>query len=197
MFEGLSTGEQGALITSVGFLVLVTMGLIPRIRTIGISKTLKMSLSWIVIFGGLILIVTQWPAIRGALDPAAPVSSAGEVRVTARGDGHYYVRAAVNGEPVLFMVDTGATDIVLTMATAKRLGYDRERLRFDSVAETANGMVRIAGVRLSSIEVGSISLRDVPASVNQGALTNNLLGMQFLNAINGWRVEGGMLILEG
>ena len=172
------------------------MSLLPRLRGIGFSKTLKMSLSWIAIFGVLILIVTQWPAIRAAIDPASPVSQAGEVRVAARDDGHFYVRAHVNGEPVLFMVDTGATDIVLNARTAERLGFNADGLRFDGVAETANGMVRIAGVRLDSIEVGSIRLDNVPASVNEGDLTTNLLGMRFLNALSGWRVEGGTLILR-
>lgn len=199
MFEGLSTGEKGALVSMVGFGVLILMNLIPRLRQIGLSQTLKMSLSWIVIFGGLILIVSQWPAIRGAVDPASPRTTTGvsgeELLLTAREDGHFYARAAVNGETVLFMVDTGATDIVLTMATAERLGFAQNQLRFDGVAETANGAVRTAGVRLGELSIGPVTLRDVPASVNEGALTNNLLGMRFLRALSSWRVEGDTLIL--
>lgn len=193
MFEGLSTGEKGALVSTVGFLVLVLMSFLPRVREIGFSKTLKMSLSWIIIFGGLILIVSQWPKIRSAVDPAAPVSEGNEVRIMARDDGHFYVRAVVNGEPVLFMVDTGASDIVLTQATARRLGFDN--LVYDGAAETANGTVAIAGVRLDAIEVGSIAITGIKASVNAGVLSTNLLGMHFLRALKGWRVEGDTLIL--
>jgi aspartyl protease family protein len=194
MLDGLDTGEKGALVSSVGFAVLVLMSLIPRLRGIGFARSLQMALGWIVIFGGLILLVAQWPAIRGAVDPAAPVSSASEVRVTARDDGHFYVRARVNGDDVLFMVDTGATDIVLTRATAARLGFTG--LVYDGVAATANADVRVAGVRLDRLDVGGIRLDNVPASVNAGALGENLLGMRFLNALPGWRVENGTLILS-
>jgi aspartyl protease family protein len=193
MFEGLSTGEKGALVTSVGFAVLVLMSLLPRLRSVGWLPSIKMALGWIVIFGGLILLVAQWPAIRGAVDPASPLATANEVRVAAREDGHFYVRASVNGESVLFLVDTGATDIVLTQATAARLGFDD--LVYDGVAQTANGEVRIAGVRLDRIEVGPIVLDGVRASVNSGALDANLLGMRFLNALRGWRVENGELVM--
>lgn len=196
MPEGLSTGEQGALVSLIGFMLLVLMGLIPRLREIGLMRTLKMSLSWIIIFAGLLLIVAEWDRVRSALDPASPVSSGNVVRIAARDDGHYYVRALVNDQTVLFMIDTGATDIVLTEATAGRLGYNAVDLRFDGVAETANGAVRVASIRLDDLSVGSIAIGSVPASVTRGALTTNLLGMRFLNTLSGWRVENGKLILE-
>ncbi|MBB4630543.1 retropepsin-like aspartic protease family protein [Sphingosinicella soli] len=196
MLEGLSTGEKGALITSVGFAVIILMSLIPRLRQIGFSRTAKMALSWILIFGGLIFLVAQWPTIRSALDPASPRMSGEEMLFTAREDGHFYVRGAINGESVLFMVDTGATDIVLTLETAALAGFSRDTLRFDGAAQTANGMVRIAGVRLGELTIGDVTLRDVPASVNEGALNTNLLGMRFLRTLESWRVEGDTLILR-
>lgn len=196
MFEGLSTGEKGALISSVGFAVLILMSVIPRLREIGAAKTLKMALSWILIFGGLIFLVTQWPQIRGALDPASPRTEGDEMLLTAREDGHFYVRGTINGASVLFMVDTGATDIVLTMETAARAGFSPDTLRFDGMADTANGMVRTAGVRLGELTIGDVTLRDVPASINEGALTTNLLGMRFLRTLKSWRVEGDTLILR-
>lgn len=195
MFDGLSTTEQGALVSSVGFAVLVLMGLLPRLREIGVSHALKMSLSWIAIFGVLILLISQWKQIRRAVDPASPVSIASEVRINAREDGHFYVRANVNGEPLLFLVDTGASDIVLTMSDAEDVGIDIGRLNFDGVAETANGLVRIAGVRLDTISVGEIERHAMRANVNEGELTHSLLGMRFLNSLRGWRVEGETLIM--
>ena len=196
MFEGLSTGEKGALISSVGFAVLILMSLIPRLREIGAAKTLKMALSWVLIFGGLIFLLTQWPAIRGALDPASPRTQGEEMLLTAREDGHFYVRGTINGADVLFMVDTGATDIVLTMETAARAGFSPDTLSFDGMADTANGPVRTARVRLGTLTIGEITLSDFPASVNQGALTSNLLGMRFLRTLKSWRVEGDTLILQ-
>lgn len=196
MFEGLSTGEKGALISSVGFAILILMSLVPRLREIGAAKTVKMALSWVLIFGGLIFLLTQWPAIRGALDPASPRTQGEEMLLTAREDGHFYVRGTINGESVLFMVDTGATDIVLTMETAARVGFSPDTLRFDGTADTANGSVRTAGVRLGELTIGDITLTDMPASVNEGALGTNLLGMRFLRTLKSWRVEGDTLILR-
>lgn len=196
MFEGLSSGEKAALISSVGFAVLILMSLVPRLREVGAARTLKMALSWVLIFGGLIFLVTQWPAIRGALDPASPRTEGEEMLLTAREDGHFYVRGTINGESVLFMVDTGATDIVLTMETAARAGFSPDTLRFDGMAQTANGSVRIAGVRLGELTIGDVTLRDMPASVNEGVLGTNLLGMRFLRMLKSWRVEGDTLILR-
>ncbi|WP_374592984.1 TIGR02281 family clan AA aspartic protease [Sphingosinicella sp.] len=196
MFEGLSTGEKGALISSVGFAILILMSLIPRLREIGAAKTVKMALSWVLIFGGLIFLLTQWPAIRGALDPASPRTQGEEMLLTAREDGHFYVRGTINGESVLFMVDTGATDIVITMETAARVGFSPDTLRFDGMADTANGSVRTASVRLGELTIGDVTLTDMPASVNEGALGTNLLGMRFLRTLKSWRVEGDTLILR-
>lgn len=196
MFEGLSSGEKAALISSVGFAVIILMSLVPRLREVGAARTLKMALSWVLIFGGLIFLVTQWPAIRGALDPASPRTEGEEMLLTAREDGHFYVRGTINGESVLFMVDTGATDIVLTMETAARAGFSPDTLRFDGMAQTANGSVRTAGVRLGELTIGDVTLRDMPASVNEGVLGTNLLGMRFLRTLKSWRVEGDTLILR-
>ena len=196
MFEGLSSGEKAALISSVGFAVLILMSLVPRLREVGAARTLKMALSWVLIFGGLIFLVTQWPAIRGALDPASPRTEGEEMLLTAREDGHFYVRGTINGESALFMLDTGATDIVLTMETAARAGFSPDTLRFDGMAQTANGSVRTAGVRLGELTIGDVTLRDMPASVNEGVLGTNLLGMRFLRTLKSWRVEGDTLILR-
>ncbi len=196
MFEGLSTGEKGALVSSVGFAIIILMSLIPRLREIGVSKTLKMALSWVLIFGGLIFLIAQWPTIRSALDPSSPRMEGEELLLTAREDGHFYARGTINGADVLFMVDTGATDIVLTMETAARAGFSADTLQFNGMASTANGMVRTADVRLGELTIGDVTLHDMPASVNEGALDTNLLGMRFLRTMKSWRVEGETLILR-
>ena len=178
-----------------GFLLLMMLALIPRLKSTGLAKSVQMGLVWVLIFGGLILLVGEWPRIQRALDPATPVVEGEELRIRTRQDGHFYVRGAVNGVPATFLVDTGASDVVLTMATAEAAGYPPESLSFDGMAATANGMVRIAGARLDTLEIGPIRVTDQPVSVNEGALDENLLGMRFLNELSGWRVENGELIL--
>jgi aspartyl protease family protein len=191
----LDSFSTAQMVSLVGFAVLILLALIPRLKSIGFGQSAKMALSWVLIFGGLIFLVAQWPTLRSALDPASPVIEGDELRLRAREDGHYYIRGEVNGEPTTFLVDTGATDIVLTMETAARAGWPEERLTFDGMASTANGLVPIAGARLESLEIGGLLLSDQRVSVNRGRLDQNLLGMAFLNQLSGWRVENGELIL--
>ena len=110
--------------------------------------------------------------------------------------GHYVVDAMVNGAPITFLVDTGASSIVLTMDDAERLGLRPESLRFTQRFVTANGEVRGAPVVLREIRIGQFSLYDVPASVNEAPLSVSLLGMSFLRRLNGYGVEDGRLVLR-
>jgi clan AA aspartic protease (TIGR02281 family) len=119
-----------------------------------------------------------------------------EYVVEAGPGGHYLVEAMVNGAPVDFLVDTGASDIVLTLEDAERLGLQPETLRFTQRFATANGEVRGAPVVLREIRIGQFSLFDVPASVNEAPLRMSLLGMSFLAQLNGYEVEDGRLILR-
>jgi aspartyl protease family protein len=119
-----------------------------------------------------------------------------EVRFAAGADGHFRIEALVDGTRVRFLVDTGASDIVLSPADARRIGFDPDRLRFTGVAETANGRVRTAAVRLGSIEIGPIRFDDLPASVNQAAMRGSLLGMSFLERLRSFEIRDGALILR-
>ncbi|MHB9878866.1 retropepsin-like aspartic protease family protein [Pacificimonas sp. ICDLI1SI03] len=178
-----------------GFLIFILLAFIPRLKSVGFSKSVQMALVWVLIFGGLLLLVGEWPRIRAALDPSQPRMEGVEMRVRAANDGHFYIRGQVNGAPTSFLVDTGASDIVLSPETAERAGLPAESLNFDGVAMTANGPVRIAAARLDSLQIGPVSRSGVVVSVNEGALDQDLLGMSFLNRLSGWRVERGELIL--
>jgi aspartyl protease family protein len=110
-------------------------------------------------------------------------------------DGHFHVTALVDGVEVLFLVDTGASDVVLTPDDARRLGFDPARLTYSQVYNTANGIGRGAPVRLDNVLLGPIGLQDVRASVNETAMDRSLLGMSFLNRIGGYQVRGDVLTL--
>jgi clan AA aspartic protease (TIGR02281 family) len=119
-----------------------------------------------------------------------------EYVIDAGAGGHFVIEAVVNGAPVTFLVDTGASDIVLTMADAERLGFRPENLRFTQRFATANGEVRAAPVVLREVRIGQFSLFDMPASVNEAPLRVSLLGMSFLKRLHGYGVEDGRLILR-
>ena len=108
------------------------------------------------------------------------VTEQGQIILPRSRDGHYYLTAQINGNPVRFVVDTGATDIVLTKADAARIGIDPESLDYLGRAGTANGETRTAFVRLDEVVVGNAVDRDVSAVVNDGAMSQSLLGMGYL-----------------
>ncbi len=110
-------------------------------------------------------------------------------------DGHFYIRAEVEGVTVRFLVDTGATDIVLSPKTARRIGFDPEKLRFDRVYQTANGQGRGASVILKQMEIGSMRMENISASVNEAAMNESLLGMRFFNRLKGYTVKDGLLTI--
>ena len=119
-----------------------------------------------------------------------------EYVIEAGPGGHFLIDVSVNGTPVTFLVDTGASDIVLTTEDASRIGLQPRTLRYTQRFATANGEVRGAPVVLREMRIGQFRLFDVPASVNEAPLAVSLLGMSFLDQLNGYQVANGRLILR-
>ena len=143
--------------------------------------------------------------LRAAFGPGAetaPISGtkspgfAREVRLKADARGHFVFGAAINDRPASFMADTGATLVVLTYEDAARLGLSPHSLDFSGLAQTANGVSRVAPITLDRVRVEDITVRDVPAAVaEKGALGTNLLGMSFLGRLKSFQMQGSELIL--
>jgi len=161
-----------------------------------LGKTMQYVVVWGLIFVGAIAAVGLWGDLRNTVSPAA-YTTLGEDQIELRRalDGHYYVTAQVNGAPVDFVVDTGATLIVLTRADAERAGLDTDELAFVGRAGTANGMVSTAPVRLDSLTIGPLEDRGIAASVNGGELDQSLLGMSYLERFSSVEISGGKMIL--
>jgi aspartyl protease family protein len=131
------------------------------------------------------------------LMPGYPVAvSANEMVLTENKDGDFEVIGQVNGVPVRFMVDTGASDIVLSPADAERAGIVPSKLQFTQRYETANGEGLGAGVTLDRLDVGEMRLREVPAAVNGTAMHSSLLGMAFLKRMKSFEMKGRKLTLR-
>jgi len=110
--------------------------------------------------------------------------------------GHFLVEAVVNGVPVDFLIDTGASHVVLSLEDARRLGFTSDHLRFTQKFQSANGTVRAAPVALRELRIGQLRLFDLEASVNGGPLPISLLGMSFLQRLSSYEVARGRLILR-
>ncbi len=128
-------------------------------------------------------------------EPGSPGKSA--VRIRSRGDGHFVARAEINGASMTLLVDTGASSVVLKPRDAERAGIDTDALSFTVAVTTANGTTYAAPVRLRSIAVGPIVLRDVEALVAKpGNLNESLLGMSFLTRLRSYEFSGEFLTLR-
>ncbi len=110
--------------------------------------------------------------------------------------GHFVVDAEVDGVPVRFLVDTGASEVTLTPRDARRLGFDIRHLDFHRTYRTANGVVKGAPVRLRRVAIGPISMPNVSASVNAVEMDLSLLGMSFLSRLSSFEMAKGTLILR-
>jgi len=135
--------------------------------------------------------------VRSELVPGYPVAiDANTLTLSAAEDGGFHVVGLVNGAPVEFLIDTGASDIVLNPADAARAGMDTKVLDYSRVFETAHGAGRGAPTRVASLSVGPIALSDVAVSVNETAMRNSLLGMAFLKRLESFEVRGNRLLLR-
>lgn len=128
---------------------------------------------------------------NGALDrqqnpnpyPTATREGSGPPEVVLRRNraGHYVASGLINGEPVVFLLDTGATDVALSLPLARRLGLP---LGPGGISKTANGNVRVWSTRLDSVDLGGLVARDVRASVlPQMPGDEVLLGMSYLKQV--------------
>jgi clan AA aspartic protease (TIGR02281 family) len=116
--------------------------------------------------------------------------------ITAGQHGHFLVEAVVNGVPIDFMVDTGASHVVLTLEDARKLGFTPAQLQFTQQFQSANGTVPAAPVELRELRIGQLHVFDLEASVNGGPLPISLLGMSFLQRLSSYEVARGRLVLR-
>ena len=131
-----------------------------------------------------------------ALDPAGVVSTGDGLVVQRNRDGHFWLRASFNGVPLLLMVDTGASNVVLSPADARKIGLSSNQLEFSGRADTANGSVSFARATITSVGVGDQTFFDVPITVNGADMQGSLLGMTLLDRFTSVEFRGDTLILR-
>ena len=161
-----------------------------------LGKTLQMFAVWGFIFLGVIASYGLWEDIRQTVRPQQSVAmDAGRVEVPRAPDGHYYLTLDVNGAPVEFLVDTGASQVVLNERDAQSAGIDTGSLAYLGRASTANGEVRTASVWVDEISLGGITDTNLRVWVNQGELDQSLLGMGYLQRWSSIEIRNGALVL--
>ena len=164
------------------------------------AKLLTAGLMWVAIFSAGFVVLTfrdnfSWVGQRLKAEAiGTPVVQGHETRIPMAIDGHFWVEGHVNGVPVKFLVDSGATMTTIDRETAIRAGVPVSKTA-DQIVRTGNGLIRVASGRAQQLNVGGIDRRDVGVQVADND-NLNVLGMNFLSSLAGWRVEGNYLVMQ-
>lgn len=155
---------------------------------------LRTLMAWGLIFLGVMAGYGLWSDIRRTALPTQATMADGRVEIPRSADGHYHLTLEIGGNPVRFLVDTGATNVVLSQTDARRLGIEPGTLAYLGSARTANGVVRTARVQLAEVRLGDFRDERVAAYVTDGEMEGSLLGMDYLRR---FRIEiaGGRMVL--
>jgi aspartyl protease family protein len=177
-------------------------------RSGGLKQAARNAVAWIaiilVLMSGYIYrfeLQDVGSRITAGLIPGSPISSQAangrnQVMLIRDNNGHFELTAAVNGTEVRFLVDTGASSVVLSHFDAVRAGIDTKNLSYSIPVSTANGMTQTARASLATLDIGDIKRNNIPVMVaREGNLSTSLLGMNYLNTLWSFEMRGDRLIL--
>lgn len=160
-----------------------------------LGKMAQQAAIWGFIFIGTVAAIGLWGDISRDVTNRQSVMG-NEIVIPQSPDGHFYMTLDINGTDVDFVVDTGASLLVLSQLDARRVGLNPAELDFIGIANTANGTVRTADVRLDQVAIGPYVDEGVRAVVNGGPMAGSLLGMSYLNMYDSFTIADGQLILS-
>lgn len=198
----MENNDLSQIVYLVILILIMSYGMINR-KEMSLKKIVKYFLIWSLI--GLIIIALYAyrfefnnfkERISGEINPtSAQLNQQGQLIINISDDSHFYVKILINKKPILFMVDTGASDIVLNLQDALKIGVNPKNLIFNRQFQTANGRVLGASIILKEVEISGIKFKDVKASVTNGEMGVNLLGMSFLRRFGKYEFYQDRLIL--
>ena len=205
-FLGMRNDQFASVVFMGVWATLIGAAVIPRAG--GMGTAARNAVIWI----GIILVLMAGYVYRfelqdigsrltAGLIPGSPVSGQtsdgrNQVMIIRGSDGQFGVRVDINGRETRFLVDTGASVVVLTHDDAVAAGIDIDGLAFNIPVSTANGRTMAARITIGSLEIGDVSRERIAALVAQsGNLEISLLGMSFLNTLWSFEIRGDRLIL--
>ncbi|MEE9313681.1 MAG: TIGR02281 family clan AA aspartic protease [Rhizobiaceae bacterium] len=204
---GFETGQFAAFSVMALWAVVIGSGVFTRGMKLG--DTLKQIVIWVVIILGLMTgyvfrydIQDFGSRLSGGLIPGSPITSKGanggiEVTLIRSENGHFEASVGVNDKSVRFLIDTGATAIVLTAEDAALVGIDAKNLAFTIPTSTANGTAYSAEAKIKKLYLGGIERNNLKVLVSQsGRLNQSLLGQQFLESLSSYEKRGDRLTLR-
>lgn len=151
---------------------------------------------WLFAFIGTVVVYGLWDDIRNSTLPRSAIVSEEKIVLRREYDGHFYSLVHVNGTPIRFLVDTGASELVLSKSDAEAIGLDIAELQFWGRASTANGEVRTASATLPEVRFGPRIERNFRASVSEGEMDISLLGQSYLRGFRKIEIVGDTMSLH-
>jgi aspartyl protease family protein len=119
-----------------------------------------------------------------------------EITIRRQDDGHYWLQLDVNGKPVRFMIDSGATTTAVNGNTARETGIEVDTTGYPVFLNTANGRVTAQRGVILSLKIGSREFGQHDVVVSESFGDTNVLGMNFLDSMQSWKVEGNVMKLK-
>lgn len=171
-------------------------------RRLPLGYVAKAGLAWVAIFAALFAIfsfrfefIGIWERVKADISGTGGQSVSSEaIELRRQDDGHYWLMVDINGKPVRFMVDSGATMTAINATTAMEAGVEADG--YPIILSTANGRVAAKRAIVRSLTVGPHRIENHPVVVSERFGDVNLLGMNFLNSMQSWRVEANMMVLQ-
>jgi len=160
------------------------------------GRVFRHAVLWGIIFVGCIAGIGLWQDIRDDFAVRqARVTDTGRIEIPRAVDGHYYLTLEAEDVPIRFVVDTGATNIVLSRQDAGRIGIDPDNLLYLGVGNTANARTRMAQTVLPILGHGHVMQRAVHVWVNERETEHSLLGLHYLQRFERIEISDGTLVL--
>jgi aspartyl protease family protein len=195
--------EDGpSLIWGVVCIVLLLSSLAARRLPLGYVA--KAAFAWIAIFAALFAIFSfrfefkaVWERVKADISGTAGQSVSGEdITIRRQDDGHYWLQVDVNGKPVRFMIDSGATTTAVNANTARETGIEVDANGYPVFLNTANGSVAAQRGIIQSLKIGTHEIGHHNVVVSESFGDTNVLGMNFLDSMQSWKVEGNVMTLK-
>jgi aspartyl protease family protein len=180
-------------------IVLIAAGLIAR--RLPLRQYAKMIGAWIAIFFLIFVIFSfrpevamMWDRVKGELTGAPRQSMEGDrLRLVRQDDGHFWLRASINGVNADFMVDSGATVTAMGDALARQTNVQLDGRKI--LLETANGQIEARTGNIAEFRIGDFQIDDLDVVVGDNFGDVNVVGMNFLDSFSSWKVQGDVMEL--
>lgn len=193
--------RSGLLVAVIAALLGGWIGALMVRRRVPLGRVISTA-STVALAAILVTVVLQLSRFDSRMDFAIPeigmpqqVVEGGETRIPMAPDGHFWLRAEVNGVPVSFMIDTGATLTAVSDSVADRAGLQPRRGGIPIRLNTANGSISAYITSIDELRFGNVAARGLDAVTAPNLGETNVIGMNLLSRLKSWRVEENVLIL--